>query len=90
MKNKRSWISALALAFVMSLGVLAVSETAYAQSSKASAKTSSKADKNSATKKGVAGSLGSKEIEQNKLPGKLEIGIALGSVAGAVAAIKWL
>jgi hypothetical protein len=47
-------------------------------------------DKTIAAKKGVGESLGNKEFDQEKLPGTLEIGLALGSIAGVVAAIKWL
>lgn len=47
-------------------------------------------DKSIAAKKGVGESLGNKEFDDNKLPGKLEVGLALGSIVGAVAAIKWL
>lgn len=46
-------------------------------------------DKEMATKKGMD-ALATKEFDQDKLPGKLEIGLALGSMAAVVAAIKWL
>lgn len=47
-------------------------------------------DKEIATKKGVSESLGNKEFDQEKLPGTLEIGLALGSIVAMIAAIKWL
>lgn len=72
------------------LPTLLICVAAAAISSEAPAKSTSKADKSIATKKGVEGSLGQKEIDEDKLPGKLEIGIALGSVAGMIAAIKYL
>lgn len=59
----------------------------------ASAQAGSKAggsDKTIAAKKGVSDSLGSKEFDKDKLPGTLEIGLALGSIVAVVAAIKWL
>ncbi|NLV40141.1 MAG: hypothetical protein GXY15_02790 [Candidatus Hydrogenedentes bacterium] len=34
--------------------------------------------------------LGSKKIDAEKLPGKLEMGLAFGSVVAAIAAIKYL
>ncbi len=48
------------------------------------------ADKDLATKKGVSGSLATKEFDKNKLPGKWKIGFAVGSVIAAVAVVKWL
>jgi len=47
-------------------------------------------DKEIATKKGVSESLGNKEFDEDKLPGTLEVGLALGSIAAVVAAMKWL
>lgn len=48
------------------------------------------ADKSLATKQGVSGSLGSKQFDKNKLPGKWKIGFAIGSVITAIAVVKWL
>lgn len=48
------------------------------------------ADKDLATKKGISGSLATKEFDKNKLPGKWKIGFAFGSVIAAVAVVKWL
>ncbi len=76
-------------ALILGAGALVATEDAVAQK-KDAGKTSSKGDKKIASKKGVEGSLGSKEIDADQLPGKLEIGIALGSVAGMIAAIKYL
>lgn len=47
-------------------------------------------DKEIASKKGVAESLGNKDFDEAKLPGTLEVGLALGSIVAMVAAIKWL
>jgi len=47
-------------------------------------------DKEIATRKGISGSLGSKEWDKNKLPGKMEIGLAVGSVVVMIAVLKWL
>lgn len=78
---------AFRLALVAGALALLPCDLALAQKKEA---TTSKADKGVATKKGVAGSLGSKEIDAEKLPGKLEMGIAFGSVAGMIAAFKYL
>lgn len=47
-------------------------------------------DKGMATKKGVGQSLGNKEFDKEKLPGKLEIGLAVGSFIAMIAVVKWL
>ena len=44
--------------------------------------------KNIATKKD--GELGNKEFDQDKLPGKLEVGLGLGSVVVMIAVVKYL
>ena len=41
-----------------------------------------------AEKKGMD-ALGSKEFDQNKLPGKMKIGFAFGSLVAAIAVIKY-
>ena len=45
-------------------------------------------DKDLATKKGLD-ALETKEFDKNKLPGKLEIGLAVGSIFAMVAVVKW-
>jgi len=47
------------------------------------------ADKSMAEKKGVAGSLGSKEFDKAKLPGRYQIGFAVGSLIAAIAVLKY-
>lgn len=47
-------------------------------------------DKTIATKEGVAESLGTKEFDDDKLPGMFEIGIAMGSCVALIAVIKYL
>jgi hypothetical protein len=46
-------------------------------------------DKEMATKKGMD-ALATKEFDKNKLPGTLEVGLALGSIGAVIAAMKWL
>lgn len=72
-------------------GLLGISGTAHAADKVDPAKkAATTADKKSATKEGVSGSLGTKEIDAEKLPGKLEMGFAFGSVITMIAAIKYL
>jgi hypothetical protein len=88
--TKKSWVSKLALVLVTLAAVFIVTDDAVAQKSGAAKKPGKGSDKNMASKKGVADSLGNKEFDGNKLPGKMEVGIAIGSVVGAIAAIKYL
>lgn len=48
------------------------------------------ADKDLASKKGVGASLGTKKFDKEKLPGRLKISFAFGSLFAAIAVIKWL
>ena len=47
-------------------------------------------DKNSAMKQGVSESLGTKEFDEDQMPGKTEYMIVIASVIGAIAAVKYL
>ena len=47
-------------------------------------------DKKQGTKKGVTQSLAEADIDEEKIPGKLEVGIALGSCAAMIIVVKWL
>lgn len=82
--KRRSWTSTLALGLIALAAVFVVTEDASAQ-----AKGASKGDRASANKKGMD-VLADKKFDQNKLPGTREYIIAFGSLAGAVAAIKYL
>lgn len=85
--KKQSWISTLAMVLVALATVFAIAEDASAQSKKASTK--KKTFKDSANKKGMD-VLATKEFDGNQLPGTKQYIIAFGSLAGAVAAIKYL
>jgi len=74
----RKGMCVLALVF----GSFALAEGAYAQSAGF--------DKDMATRTGVGGSLGTKEFDQKQLPGKFKMGLGIGSIFVAVAAVKWL
>lgn len=72
-------------------GIVGFADNAYAAPKTDPAKkAATTTDKDIASKEGVAGSLGTKEIDSEKLPGKLEMGFAFGSVVAAIAAIKYL
>ncbi len=46
-------------------------------------------DKGMSEKKGVSGSLGNKEFDKAKLPGKPQIGFAVGSLVAAIIVLKY-
>ena len=71
-------------------GLVGFSGEAYAAKTDPAKKAATTNDKAIASKEGVSGSLGSKEIDEEKLPGKLEMGFAFGSVVAMIAAIKYL
>ena len=81
----RKLAGAALVCFLLCLVFAVFAETADAQESVAKG-----ADKSIATKQGVGGSLGTKEIDAEKLPGKIEIGIAVGSFMVMIAVVKWL
>ena len=83
---KRSMLIKMALGLVLMLGVCLFSESAFAQEEK---KTGG-LDKKQGTKKGVANSLAESEIDEDKIPGKLEAGIAAGSCVAMIIVVKWL
>lgn len=68
-----------ALAVALCLGMLLFTGDAHAQTS---------ADKDLASRDGTQ--LGTKEFDQDKLPGKLEMGLAVGSFFVMIAVVKWL
>lgn len=80
-----SWAGLLLIVCALCLSFALVADTAHAQESVAKG-----ADKEIASKKGVAQSLGNKDIEEDKLPGKFEVGLGLGSCIAMVAVMKWL
>ncbi|HOQ90389.1 MAG TPA: hypothetical protein PLO53_04595 [Candidatus Hydrogenedentes bacterium] len=75
MKPRILW-RVLAVCVILSVVTLWWAPAASAQS----------ADQKLATQSG----LGSKQLDKDKLPGKLEFGITAASVIGAIAAIKYL
>jgi hypothetical protein len=48
------------------------------------------ADQEIGSRQGVSESLGTKDFDDDKLPGKLEIGIAMGSIVAVIAVMKYL
>lgn len=80
--NKNSALRGILLACgIVMVAALAVGD-AHAQKAGGS-------DKEMATKKGMD-ALATKEFDKDKLPGTLEVGLALGSIGAMIAAIKWL
>ncbi len=79
--DTKSLLAVVALCLVLCFAIAVFTQDASAQAA---------ADKELATKKGVSGSLGSKEFEEDKLPGALEIGLAVGSIIAMIAVIKYL
>ncbi len=79
--HKKSLLKGALAALALTLVALFACDTAEAQSTK---------EKDIASRKGVANSLATKEFDQKKLPGTLEIGLAIGSTVASIAAIKWL
>lgn len=73
------------LCFVLAVAV-EIADAAAAE--KPAVKT--KGDASLAQKKGIAGSLGKKELDESKKPSPLQMGIGIGSVFVAFAVIKWL
>lgn len=71
-------LMAVGLVLLLTMGFLATEANAQ------------KADQEIATKQGVSESLATKDFDDDKLPGKLEIGIALGSIVAVIAVTKYL
>ena len=71
----------LAVALVLGFALGFAAEPAFAQGNAG-------ADKDLASRE--SGQLATKEFDQDKLPGKLEIGVALGSIVVLIAVFKWL
>ncbi len=71
----------LMFCLVLALGLVMLSEDAHAQKGGAMGKDMAK-------KEGMD-ALGSKEFDQNRLPGTKEIAFAVASLLAAIAVIKW-
>jgi hypothetical protein len=79
----------LIISIIVVLFVLLVIPPSYAQKGMGKGDALS-ADKELASKKGVSGSLATKQFDKDKLPGKWKIGFAFGSLIAAIAVVKWL
>lgn len=64
------------MCLILAVCIMGTSEVAYAQS----------ADQKLATQEG----LGDKEIDENQLPGKFEVGLAFGSIIAMIGVIKFV
>ena len=74
--NIHAIVAAVMLCLIVAVCVMGTTEEAYAQS----------ADQKLATQEG----LGNKEIDENQLPGKFEVGLAFGSIIAMIGVIKFV
>lgn len=89
MLNQKIW-KILFISFILLLFVLLIVTPTYAQGKGGGKGDALSADKDLASRKGISGSLATKQFDKNKLPGKWKIGFAFGSLAAAIAVVKWL
>lgn len=75
------------MGLLLGLAIAATPSKAFAQ--KGGGKANIAAEKDMASKQGVAGSLGKKEWDKTKLPGKWKIGFGWGSLVLAIFVMKW-
>lgn len=87
MLRSKTW-KIIFLSFILLLLILVIVTPTYAQGKGKGDALG--ADKDLASKQGVSGSLATKQFDKDKLPGKWKIGFAFGSLAAAVAVVKWL
>lgn len=76
------------LVVAVCLAIVLTTHDAWAQAKK-DGKNVSK-EKEIASREGVAGSLGKKEWDKNKLPSKLKLAFGFGSLFAGIAVFKWL
>lgn len=77
-------LCAMALCLALCVALAMWTELAFAQRGELGM------DKELATKKGVGGSLASKEFDKNKMPGRWKISFGIGSIILAIAVVKYL
>lgn len=82
--DRKTVLVVCALCIVTALALAFLSERAYAAD-----RGDLTGDKDLATKRGLD-ALETKEFEKDKLPGKLEIGLAVGSIFAMIAVVKWV
>lgn len=87
MLNTKKVVTIVVMCLLIVLILTLVTTPAYAQKGD---KDSLGADKDLASRKGISGSLATKQFDKDKLPGKWKIGFAIGSVITAIAVVKWL
>lgn len=76
MLKSNAVLAALLFCLILMVCVVFMTEDVHAQS----------ADQKLATREG----LGDKEIDENQLPGKFEIGLALGSIVALIGVMKYV
>ncbi len=77
--SQHALLSACVLCLLLTLAFGLLTSEAAAQ----------EADESMETREGMD-SLATKEFDEDKLPGKLEIGLAIGSIFVMIAVVKWL
>ncbi len=82
-------ILACVMGLLLGLALAATPGKAFAQKKPSAGKDNVSAEKDIASKQGVSESLGKKEWDKDKLPGKWKIGFGFGSLALAVFVMKW-
>lgn len=87
MLNTKKAVTVVIVCLLITIIIAVVTTPAYAQKGD---KDSLGADKDLASRKGISGSLATKQFDKDKLPGKWKIGFAIGSVITAIAVVKWL
>jgi hypothetical protein len=86
MLKSNAVLAALLFCLILMVCVAVMTEDVHAQSSDKKADGATSADKKLATQEG----LGDKEIDENQLPGKFEIGLALGSIVALIGVMKYV
>lgn len=82
--NLKALMLIVAMCVVVCLALALLTSPAYAKE-----KGTSSGDKELQTKQGLD-SLATKEFDKDRLPGKLEFGIVIGSFFAMIAAFKWI
>ncbi len=82
MLKSNAVLATLLFCLILVVCVVFMTEDVHAQSSGGA----TSADKKLATQEG----LGDKEIDENQLPGKFEIGLALGSIVALIGVMKYV
>ena len=84
--NRYAIVVTVLMCLIVMVCIMGMTEDAYAQSANKKDDKSTSGDKKLATQEG----LGNKDIDENQLPGKFEIGLAIGSIVAMIGVIKFV